>query len=251
MQDTRRADTPGVAEDRVLLAVQVGEVGRVRSGGKEGDTAIEGFLSGLAQAKACCVGACDEDHPLLDTRRRGRGARLNELLVVGKRQMRHLHVGDLRSGGIDWVGNRLDRRRGGDGRGGGLGSLSEPALDLAEHVVDERDLLRGRESRQGDEHGGCAHGCGVVYMCGGMCRRDCGGGGVDGLLTGGTTGARVEMTAPCSKAWVKELYYRSVKLAAVPKFISAGLTVMKTRRVKIKQGLDGMHVGCVKREGMG
>jgi len=66
VQNTRRADTPGVAQDTVLVAVQVGKVGRVGSGGQESYTAIEGLFRALAQAEACCITASDEDHPFLD-----------------------------------------------------------------------------------------------------------------------------------------------------------------------------------------
>jgi len=48
VQDTRRADTPGVAEDTILVAVQVGEVRRVGGGGEESHAAVEGLLRTLA-----------------------------------------------------------------------------------------------------------------------------------------------------------------------------------------------------------
>lgn len=106
VQHTRRADAPGVAENAVLVAVQVCEVGRVGSGGQESDTAIEGLLRALAQAEACCIAASNEDHPVLTAGAGRCGAGLNEILVVGKSQGRHLNVGNLCSGGIDRVGYR-------------------------------------------------------------------------------------------------------------------------------------------------
>lgn len=68
VQNARRANTPGAAEDTVLLAVQVGKVGRVGGGGEQSDTAIEGLLRALAQAEACSVAASHEDHPILTAR---------------------------------------------------------------------------------------------------------------------------------------------------------------------------------------
>ena len=165
MEDTRRADGPGVAEDAVLVAVQVGEVRRVRGGGEEGYTAVEGLLGLGAGAKAGAVAAGDEDHPLLDAGAGSRGAGLDQLLVVGEGELRHLDVGDLCGGGVDRVGDGAERGRGGDGGGGGLGSLCEEALDLANDVLKERNLLRGAESRQGEKDGGGAHGGGGGGEC--------------------------------------------------------------------------------------
>jgi hypothetical protein len=108
--------------------------------------------------------------------------------VVGKSQGGHLDVGNLCGGGIDGVGYR--RGRGGDGRGGSLGSLCEPALDLADDVVKDGNLLRDGERRQGEKHGRGAHVVLCVSWSARMCRRDC-----DELLDGGRTpGARVQMT---------------------------------------------------------
>lgn len=122
--------------------------------------------------------------------------------MVGKSQGRHLDVGNLSSGGLDRVGYR--RGRGGNGRGGSLRSLCEPALDLADDIVEKRNLLRDGERRQGEKHGRGAH---IVLLCvlwsARMCRRDCGGGGE--LMPGGTTGAKAQMTQS-----LKELYRWSV-----------------------------------------
>lgn len=115
VEDLGRADTPGVAEDTVLVAVQVGEVGRVGSGGEEGDTAVEGRLRLFAHAEASGIAASHVDHPFLNTRAGSGRAGLDELLVVGKGQLRHLDVGDLCGGGIDGVWYRLDRGCGGNG----------------------------------------------------------------------------------------------------------------------------------------
>jgi len=201
VKNTGRADTPGAAEDTVPLAVQVGKVGRVGSGGQKSDTAIEGLLRALAQAEACSVAAGHEDHPVLTAGAGWGGAGLNEVLVVGKSQGRHLNVGNLCGGGIDRVGYR--RGRGGDGRGGSLRSLCKPALDLADNIVEKRNLLRDGERRQGEKHGRGAHIVLCVWWSARMCRRDCGGG--DELMPGGTTGARAQMTQS-----LKELYCRSV-----------------------------------------
>jgi len=165
VEDTGRADGPGVAEDTVLVAVQVCEVGRVRGGREEGDTAIEGLLGLLASSKAGGIAAGDKDHPLLDARAGSRGAGLDELLVVGEGQLRHLDIGDLCGGGVDRVGDGFDRGRGGDGGGGGLRSLCEEALDLANDILEERNLLRGTESRQGEKYGRSAHVGGRVGVC--------------------------------------------------------------------------------------
>ena len=105
VEDTGRADGPGVAEDTVLVAVQVCEVGRVRGGREEGDTAIEGLLGLLASSKAGGIAAGDKDHPLLDAGAGGRGAGLDELLVVGEGELLDLDVGDLCGGGVDRVGD--------------------------------------------------------------------------------------------------------------------------------------------------
>jgi hypothetical protein len=157
VEDTGRADGPGVAEDTIHVAVQVCEVGRVGSGREEGHAAVEGLLGLGAGTEAGAIAAGDKDHPLLNARAGSRGAGLDKLLVVGEGQLLDLDVGDLCSGGVDRVGDRLERGRGGDGGGGGLGSLCEEALDLANDVLEKRNLLRGAESRQGEKDGGSAH----------------------------------------------------------------------------------------------
>ena len=80
--DRRRADGPRVAEDVFLLAVEVGEFGRVRLGRQDGKRCLVScqytrkerrgsftYVPGLgrvgAHAEACRVTASDEDQPVL------------------------------------------------------------------------------------------------------------------------------------------------------------------------------------------
>lgn len=174
VEDTRRADGPGVAEDTIQVAVQVCEVGRVGRGREEGHAAVEGLLSALAGTEAGGIAAGNIDHPFLNAGAGSRGAWLDKVLVVGEGQLRDLDVGDLCGGGVDRVGDGLDRGRGGDGGRGGLGSLCEEALDLANNILEEGDLLRGAKGRQGEEDGRGAH-IGGEYACmcmsSGQCRR--------------------------------------------------------------------------------
>jgi hypothetical protein len=85
--------------------------------------------------------------------------------VVGEGELLHLDIGDLCGGGVDRVGDGLERGRGGDGGRGGLGRLCEEALDLANDILKERNLLRGAESRQGEKDGGGAHVLGECVGC--------------------------------------------------------------------------------------
>jgi hypothetical protein len=157
LDQRRRANAPRVAQDLLLLAVEVTKLGRRGPGGKDScrglvslehssmglvaNTYVPCLLSRPAETIACAVTAGDEDKPLRCRGRADGGVNSQDFLPVLECE----RVLD-RSGGLGCCG--LDRRRRGDHRGHGRGRLVEEAL----HLVQERNLLLSeRERRQGED----------------------------------------------------------------------------------------------------
>lgn len=121
-------------------------------GGHEGDGLVELGLCVVAQAEAGLVAAGDEEHPVLNAGRGGRGAWNKELLDVVEGQTVDFERGDLGGGYVDGVGNRHARDRGG-GAADCVGCFVEPAF----YLVQDGDLLCGGHGWQSQNDWGETH----------------------------------------------------------------------------------------------
>jgi len=105
VDDTGSTGTPSVAQLRLLLTVQTGELRSAGDGGEERNSLDPLFVGAVAHAEASTVAASGVDHPILNTGAGGSGARLHDLEVVLLGQVGDGELLNLAGGGIGGVGD--------------------------------------------------------------------------------------------------------------------------------------------------